>query len=138
MSTKNYQIDHVGTWAELARHSFGPVEGKIFLKGVLGLTGCEISLNRMPAGKGMPFLHAHRENEEVYIVVSGEGIFHLDGEEFPVSEGSVVRVAPSATRGFRAGNTDLHLVCVQAKAGGMEGGTIEDGFRLEGKASWMT
>lgn len=137
MSTTPYQIENVGTWQDLASRSYMGVPGKLFLREMLGLTGCEVSMNRIGAGTGMPFLHAHRQNEEVYIVVSGEGTFYLDGEEVPVSEGSVLRVATSVSRGFCAGKEDLFLVCIQAKEGSLEQATREDGTRLAGKAGWM-
>lgn len=137
MNPTAYQIENVGSWKDLATRSYMGVPGKIFLKELLGLTGCEVSINRMGAGTGMPFLHAHRQNEEVYIVVSGDGTFHLDGEEIPVAEGSVLRVAPSVSRGFRAGKEDLCLLCIQAKEGSLQQATRDDGIRLAGKASWM-
>ena len=43
----------------------GRVEGKQFLSEILGMTGCEISINSLPPGGGMPFWHAHTNNEEV-------------------------------------------------------------------------
>lgn len=132
-----YSLHNYGTWAALGQYKYGPIDGKAFVKAELGTTSCEISLNRMEAGKGMPFLHAHKQNEEVYIVVGGNGLFHLDGQEFPIEEGSVIRVAPSVARGFQAGSEDLCLVCIQAKAGTLEQATKEDGIRLEAKASWM-
>ncbi|QQS03351.1 MAG: cupin domain-containing protein [Fibrobacterota bacterium] len=137
MNTMSYQIENIGTWQDLASRSYMGVPGKLFLREMLGLTGCEVSMNRMSAGTGMPFLHAHHQNEEVYIVVSGEGTFYLDGDEIPVSEGSVLRVAPSVSRGFCAGKEDLCLVCIQAKEGSLEQATREDGIRLPGKARWM-
>jgi len=137
-NTPSFRLEHMGTWAELGRHKYGPLEGKAFLKADLGLTSCEISLNRMRAGSGMPFLHAHKQNEEVYVVVSGNGLFHLDGQELPITEGDVVRVAPSVARGFQAGTQDLCLICIQAKEGSLEQATREDGFLVEAKASWMT
>ena len=41
----------------------------------LNLTGCEISCNQMPAGAAVPFVHKHKENEEVYIITQGGGEF---------------------------------------------------------------
>jgi mannose-6-phosphate isomerase-like protein (cupin superfamily) len=138
MSTHSpYQIANLGAWNELSQYQFGSIAGKAFLRAPLDLTGCEISLNRMEAGHGTPFLHAHKQNEEVYVVVSGNGAFYLDGQEIPVTEGSVVRVAPAVTRGFCAGTQDLCLICVQAKEGSLEQATREDGFLVEAKASWM-
>ena len=31
----------------------------------LGLTGAEVSINTLPAGAGVPFVHAHKQNEEI-------------------------------------------------------------------------
>ncbi len=136
-TTQAYRIAKFGPWSEMDRHRVGTLQGKVFAREALGLTGCEVSLHRMPAGTGMPFLHAHRQNEEVYLVVSGEGTFHLDGEETAVSEGDVLRVSPPVARGFRAGRQDLCLVCIQAKEGSLEQATRDDGFLLDAKASWM-
>ena len=38
------------------------------LHDVLGLTGAEISINNLPAGAGVPFVHSHKKNEEIYII----------------------------------------------------------------------
>ena len=32
---------------------------------MLGLTGAEISINNLPAGAGVPFVHSHKKNEEI-------------------------------------------------------------------------
>ena len=40
------------------------------LHDVLGLTGAEISINNLPAGVGVPFVHSHKKNEEIYIILS--------------------------------------------------------------------
>lgn len=132
-----YSLRNFGTWAEMGQYKHGPLDGKTFVMSSLGTTGCEVSLNRMQAGRGMPFLHAHRQNEEVYIVVSGNGVFHLDGAEIAVEEGSVIRVAPSVARGFRAGYEDMCVICIQARDGSMEEGSTKDGVPVEAKASWM-
>lgn len=50
------------------------------LHDVLGLTGAEISVNNLPAGAGVPFVHYHKKNEEIYIILSGKGTAVLDGE----------------------------------------------------------
>ncbi len=134
---KNYAAIDAGPFAALLEKGFGGVKGKFFVGGELGLTGCEVSLNKLPAGKGAPFVHAHKENEEVYIIIGGEGRFHVDGSEFPVREGSVVRVAPAGGRALQAGEGDLYYICIQAAAGSLTQATLKDGVRLQTKASWM-
>lgn len=46
----------------------------------LGLTGAEVSVNRLPAGAAVPFVHAHKQNEELYGVLEGRGELWIDGE----------------------------------------------------------
>lgn len=35
----------------------------------IGLTGAEISVNVLPAGASVPFVHSHKQNEEIYIIL---------------------------------------------------------------------
>ena len=50
------------------------------LHDILNLTGAEISINNLPAGAGVPFVHSHKTNEEIYAVLSGRGKAVIDGE----------------------------------------------------------
>lgn len=133
----NFSAEHAGPFEALTQRDFLGFYGKYFIGKELGLTGCEVSLNRLPAGKGMPFVHSHKKNEELYIVLGGTGIFYMDGDEFPVSEGSLIRVAPEGERAYKAGNEDLYFICIQTEAGSLGQATLEDGIRLATKASWM-
>lgn len=136
---KNFTAVHAGPLENLLDHEFRSLKGKYFIGEKLGLTGCEVSLNRLPAGKNMPFVHAHTKNEELYIVLRGTGTFFVDGEEFPIQEGSLVRVSPQGERSWKAGAEDLYFICIQAEAGSLTQATLEDGFRIPStKASWMT
>lgn len=133
----NFTAEHIGPFENLLERDFLGFPGKYFIGKELGLTGCEASINRLPAGKGMPFVHSHTKNEELYIVLGGRGLFYVDGEEFPIQEGSLVRVAPAGERAFKAGDVDLYFICFQAEAGSLTQATLEDGIRLETRASWM-
>lgn len=64
----------------------------------LGLTGAEVSINNLPAGTGVPFVHSHKQNEEIYVVLSGKGKAVIDGETVELAEGDWVRVALAAKR----------------------------------------
>lgn len=113
------------------------VHGKVFLKALLGLTGMEISCGVLPAGAGMPFLHAHRENEEVYVFVSGCGQVQVDGEVVDVREGSVVRIGPAGARGWRnTGSEPLVYLVIQAKEGSLTQWTGTDGVLVPGAPVW--
>lgn len=134
---KNYSAEHTGPFETLLQRDFMGFHGKYFIGENLGLTGCEVSLNRLPAGKGMPFVHAHKKNEELYIVLRGNGTFFVDGEEFPIQEGSLIRVAPAGERAWKAGSEDLYFICIQAEAGSLTQATLEDGIRLATTTSWI-
>ena len=68
----------------------------------LGLTGCEVSINSLPAGAAVPFVHAHKQNEELYGVLSGSGEIWIDGEVHAINAGDWYRVSPSGKRAIRA------------------------------------
>jgi mannose-6-phosphate isomerase-like protein (cupin superfamily) len=93
--------------------------GKAFLHDILDLTGCEISVSSMPAGIKLPFNHKHKQNEEIYIFLKGEGTMTFDSETIDVKEGSCVKVLPSAVRTMES-KIDLEYICVQAKTNSLE------------------
>jgi mannose-6-phosphate isomerase-like protein (cupin superfamily) len=59
-----------------------------------------------------PVGHSHREQEEVYVVVSGSGRMRLDNDIVELGEWDVVRVAPEVVRGFEGGPDGLELIAV--------------------------
>lgn len=134
---KNYSGFEIGGFAVLGEKESEGTKGRLMLGAALGLTGCEISANSLPPGASIPFTHSHKMNEEVYIVVSGNGIFHVDGEEFPVREGSAIRVAPKGARALKAGTQPLVYFCIQAQKGSLTQASMEDGVMSQQKASWM-
>ena len=73
-------------------------ENRIELHEKLSLTGAEISLNELPAGASVPFVHSHKENEEIYGILSGNGKAIIDGEEISLSTGDWLKIAPAAKR----------------------------------------
>lgn len=110
---------------------------KFFLKEKIGSTGSEISINNFKPGQGYPFIHKHKNNEEIYIVVKGSGIFYADGKEFSVKEGDSICVAPECHRGIAAGSEGMICLCVQAKKDSLDGYTMTDGSLTEEKTSWL-
>ena len=102
-------------------------EGRTELHDSLGLTGAEVSINRLPVGAGVPFVHAHRKNEEIYGVLAGDGRAVIDGETVALSAGDWLRIAPAAKRQFFAGEREgITFVCIQVREGSLEGFTAED------------
>jgi mannose-6-phosphate isomerase-like protein (cupin superfamily) len=56
--------------------------------------------------------HRHGEQEEAYIVVSGQGRMLVDGEVIELRQWDVVRVAPEVVRAIEAGPDGLELIAV--------------------------
>lgn len=102
-------------------------EARTELHDALSLTGAEISINRLPAGAGVPFVHAHKNNEEIYGILSGEGKAMIDDEEITLTEGDWIRIAPSAKRQFSAAaDKGIVYVCIQVKENSLESYTMTD------------
>ncbi len=140
---KQYKKQDIGKLSDLNQHVFAPegsgirLEGKVFLKDLLGLTSIEVSVNKDEPGTGMPFVHRHKNNEETYIFIGGEGEMMIDEERFPVSEGSIIRVQPEARRTWRnTGDQALYYIVVQAPANGLDTGSASDGALVKEKVPW--
>lgn len=102
-------------------------ESRSELHETLSLTGAEISLNELPAGTGVPFVHSHKENEEIYGVLSGKGKVVIDGEEISLAAGDWLKIAPAAKRQFfAAGDSGIIYICIQVKENSLEHFTAED------------
>ena len=114
-----------------------PVRGKLFLQSILGSSGLEISLNVVPPGKGMPFLHRHQQNDEIYVVLGGRGQFLVDGDCIDVAEGSFLCISPPAARSWRNNSDEpLYFLCIQYRADSVIRGGTRDGQRVEGNPVW--
>ena len=102
-------------------------EGRVELHETLGLTGAEVSINQLPAGAGVPFVHSHKHNEEIYGILSGKGSVVLDGETVQLTAGDWLKVAPAAKRQFSAaGDSGMTFVCIQVKEHSLAGFTADD------------
>ena len=56
--------------------------------------------------------HAHREQEEAYVVAAGSGRIRLDDEIREITRWDVIRVAPEVVRAFEAGPEGLELIAI--------------------------
>lgn len=102
-------------------------EGRVELHETLALTGAEVSINQLPAGAGVPFVHSHKQNEEIYGILSGKGSVVLDGETVQLTAGDWLKVAPAAKRQFSAAaDTGMTFVCIQVKEHSLAGFTADD------------
>jgi len=127
-AAKNYKALSVGDIKAL---------GRVTLNSALGLTGAEVSINELPAGVGVPFVHAHKRNEEVYVILEGKGRFFVDGDIFSVEPGSAIRVDPAGERSLKAdGESPLRYLCIQTEANSLAQFTENDGIMTESKPAW--
>ncbi len=111
----NYTQTHVGAAPRVELHD------------ALSLTGAEVSVNTLPAGASVPFVHAHRQNEEIYGILEGEGYAEIDGERVPLTAGDWLRISPAAKRRFFASEQHaIRYICIQVKAGSLGSYTASD------------
>lgn len=97
----------------------------------LSLTGAEISVNNLPAGACVPFVHYHKQNEEIYAILSGNGKFEIDGETVEFKAGDWLRISPEAKRQIFAGkDSEISYICIQVKENSLEAYTANDGVVL--------
>ena len=97
------------------------------LHDTLQLTGAEISVNNLPAGASVPFVHYHKKNEEIYFIVSGKGKAVIDGEAVELAAGDWLRISPAARRQFFASpNEAISFICIQVRENSLEEYTAED------------
>lgn len=102
-------------------------EARVELHDLLGLTGAEISVNSLPAGASVPFVHSHKQNEEIYGILEGEGKAEIDGESIPLKEGDWLRISPKGRRRFFASESKgLKYICIQVKEHSLERYTASD------------
>lgn len=105
---------------------------RVELHDKLNLTGAEISVNVLPAGAGVPFIHTHKQNEEIYIVLEGKGYMTLDDEKIEITANDYIRVSPATKRQISASSdTAIKYLCIQIKENSLENYTATDGVVLE-------
>lgn len=104
-------------------------EDRAELHDKLGLTGAEVSVNRLPAGAGVPFVHSHRRNEEIYGILAGAGRAVIDGENVSLAAGDWLRGRPGCQATvLRGGGFRRHL-CLHSSQGGLPGRLHRGGRR---------
>ena len=96
-------------------------DARVELHDSLALTGAEVSINHLPAGAGVPFVHSHKQNEEIYGILSGKGFITIDGEKIELQAGDGKRQISAAS------DSPIGFICIQVKAGSLEGYTMTDG-----------
>lgn len=138
----NFSAINVGKMSEIKDYvlELGPdvkIPGKVFGGAALKATGGEFSFQVFQPGTETGFLHTHKTHEELYFFLGGSGEFQVDGQVFPVSEGSVVRVAPAGKRSVRNnGTAPLVMLCVQYRGNTFTAEDAADGNILSEPVKW--
>ncbi len=123
-----YTLIHPKTGAELHR---------LFVKDHTDATGTEISFQSLPPQTELSYFHSHRKNEETYVILSGEGKFQVDGDCFPIRQGSVVRVATAGVRGMvNTSPEQMIYMVIQSKEASLEEYSADDGERVPAEKLW--
>lgn len=141
-TAENFSAISVGKLSELGDYvlELSPevkIPGKVFGGAALQATGSEFSFQMFQPGTETRFLHTHKNHEELYFFLSGKGEFQVDGQVFPVEEGSVVRVSPDGKRSVRNnGTTPLVMLCVQYRGGTFTAEDATDGVILNEPVKW--
>ena len=138
----NFSAVNFGRLADIKDYvlELGPeirIPGKVFGGQAVGATGGEFSFQVFAPGQETGFLHTHKNHEELYFFLKGNGKFQVDGDVFPVGEGTVVRVAPDGRRGVRNDGTEpLLMLCVQYRGNTFTADDATDGNILAEPLKW--
>lgn len=111
----NFKKTHIGNDVRTELHE------------TLALTGAEISINSLAAGESVPFIHCHKNNEEIYGIISGCGKAMIDGEEILLTKGDWIKISPSGKRQFFADqHSAISYICIQVKENSLDTYTMTD------------
>jgi uncharacterized cupin superfamily protein len=80
----------------------------------LGLENSGVSYQRLAPNFRLPFGHKHKNQEEIYVLVSGSVRIKLDDEVVDLKPFDAVRVAKDTMRSFEAGPEGAELIAVGA------------------------
>jgi mannose-6-phosphate isomerase-like protein (cupin superfamily) len=140
---KNFTAVNIGSLDKLPDYAVvhpkngQEIKGKVFVKEATGATGTEVSFSMLPPQTALSYFHIHRKDEETYIILKGSGYFQVDEDCFPITEGSVVRVAPQGKRGMcNSSDEPMIYICIQSKEHSLEEYWTDDGERVTYNPKW--
>ena len=80
----------------------------------LEMENAGISYIRIAPGFRIPFGHKHKNQEEVYVLVSGSARIKIEDEIREMKEWDAVRLHRDTVRGFEAGDQGAELIAIGA------------------------
>jgi mannose-6-phosphate isomerase-like protein (cupin superfamily) len=99
-----------------------------FAREELGTEQSGLSYQRLAPGFRQPFGHRHKQQEEVYVVLSGSGRIKLDDEIVELREWDTVRIPPATTRQLEAGPDGLEYLAFGAPNVGSGDAEVVEGW----------
>jgi mannose-6-phosphate isomerase-like protein (cupin superfamily) len=115
VSATGYTVVNLREVEDLApRYGFAPGLESRFARVPLELVESGLSYFRIAPGYRPPFGHRHREQEEIYLVVSGSARVKLDDEVVELRAWDALRVSPGITRCIEGGPEGAEIVAFGA------------------------
>jgi uncharacterized cupin superfamily protein len=108
------------------KHGFSETQMARFAGGDLDCEKIGLALEGVKPGARQAFGHRHAEDEEVYVVIEGNGRMRLGEDLIDVERLDAIRVAPGVMRAFEAGPGGLELLAFGTHHEG--DGEIDPGF----------
>jgi len=99
-----------------------------FAREELGTEQSGLSYQRLAPSFRQPFGHRHKQQEEVYVVLSGSGRIKLDDEIVELREWDTVRIPPATTRQLEAGPEGLEYLAFGAPNVGSGDAEVVEGW----------
>ena len=85
-------------------------------RGPLGLKEHGVSFAKFGKGFVPTFGHTQKQQEEVYVILSGTALMNIDGTVSEVGPGTAVRIGAGVWRSFRAKDEDVTMIITGAPA----------------------
>jgi quercetin dioxygenase-like cupin family protein len=85
-----------------------------FARVPLELENSGVTYQRLAPGFRVPWGHSHKQQEEVYVLVSGSGRIKLDDDVHELRPWDAVRIAKETIRSFEAGPEGAEIIAFGA------------------------
>lgn len=85
-----------------------------FARVPLGLENSGLTYLRLAPGFRIPWGHSHKQQEEVYVLVSGSGRIKIEDEVRELKQWDAVRLHRDTVRSFEAGDDGAEFIAVGA------------------------
>ena len=85
-----------------------------FAKEALDCEKSGVSYFKLEPGFHPPFGHKHAEQEEIYVIVSGNATIKVDDDEIELGAFDAIRLAPEATRALKGGPDGCEMIAFGA------------------------